>query len=487
MKIIPQHSQQQFLPTSAVVTEQPGDEVTSAEPQQRIPTTAEATIQNEAHFALSLKSFPSYRQAIPPSRSHHTTGSYTSNRRRRKAVKNATYAFSFRRHNRHAATSQIRAAVSEGGDVEDPSSPVGAILPLLRDRMRHSNWVVVLKTQILFHALFRRGNPRFVDYLAEEPSDTFDRSGFQDRSRRSPDHAPIIKTYATYLSRWLIMHKETSFLNSSISAVQNTHMFDKSSVQELVTALPHILYTVEALQFFPIEESFKNSQVFQPVFYYLLSDQQVFFVTLSKAISKLVNKFFSFKSAEAVPALAICLRYLQAYENVLPVINELRTITPRLQFPRLFFSLELAVQMQQYIDDGCEQKPDEQGVKLAVKRATMPNKTPPSEEQLQTVLNWRSAGDPSRPEEPVGMLLQTLRDRLRSSDWRIVIKAMVLFRALLHGCDQRLASKLSEYAELSFGSEFAQMFAKENNPDAEMHGPLILWYASYLRKRSSRL
>lgn len=67
----------------------------------------------------------------------------------------------------------ILTALSMGGNTADPSTPPGALLPLLRLRLIHPHPTIAFKSHTLSHALIRSGSPLLVSYLADHPRDTF--------------------------------------------------------------------------------------------------------------------------------------------------------------------------------------------------------------------------------------------------------------------------------------------------------------------------
>lgn len=60
-----------------------------------------------------------------------------------------------------------------GGDISRRNNPIGAVFYHLRKRMTSNDWIVVLKAQTIFHHLFRDGNPRFADRVANNIKSLF--------------------------------------------------------------------------------------------------------------------------------------------------------------------------------------------------------------------------------------------------------------------------------------------------------------------------
>lgn len=383
------------------------------------------------------------------------------------------------------AVKSVLAAVNLGGNTADKSTPIGALLPLLRTRIATPHWAIALKTEILFHAIFRSGRQRFLIFLADQSRDTFDRDNFDHQSPDGIIHTPFIRVYATYLKTWLQTHKHASFPPLLHTSEATANRFKTTNITDLQTSLPHLATILELLPDLPLPPPIQTSPTVRPALEMLLHDIQTLLTALRTAIPRLISLFFNLPPEHAVPAHTLYQRFLALPDKLSLVLETLSHVDPRWQIPELTLNPDIELQMQVYIAEGCEHHPQPDSLN-AVRVATAANNLPATNSEINAVLILtKEKADPASPNTPAGAVIAALRDSLRSSDWRVVAKALILFRSLLDGADIELVGQLCVEADM-FENSFAAAIDTEID-GAQQHLPLLSWFARFIRTRCSTL
>lgn len=239
-----------------------------------------------------------------------------------------------------------------GGSIENREAPCGSIYRQLGKRLLSEEWIVVLKSLVVFHRIFREGSDSFAKEVSRSSSSIFNLQGFRDSSHGGWSHVPFIRTYGRYLESWCRTKANIHFPEGPVytdipqvectntSAVfgnNNTerervanddymkktkfvygpNRFRDCSVEQLLEELPWLLENLECLVSCEIQGNIKRCPIALAGFSLILSDSYRLWNAIGDAMENLVESYFFLPYEQARDALAL-------YGHFVKLLKQLR-------------------------------------------------------------------------------------------------------------------------------------------------------------------
>jgi hypothetical protein len=252
-----------------------------------------------------------------------------------------------------------------GGSVMDKLTPTGAILHQLGKRLQWKDWIVVLKTMIVFHRIFQDGNPLFAAFLAQNASNIFRFHGYIEQTSEAVMNMPLILSYSQYLERWCLTKKRIdwpersqdgspyaspgvgfmpSMLNgpqmsgpsagygrgatgTNVERVRGPSRFQECDFLQLVEEVPYLQDNLDLLLAVRLEFSNTNSPPARGAVRLCLRDLVELLPALANAIQNLVEQFYSVDTPEILEsAFEIYRRYLDQDLGVAQYLKQCQSL-----------------------------------------------------------------------------------------------------------------------------------------------------------------
>lgn len=267
--------------------------------------------------------------------------------------------------------------------------------------------------------------------------------------------------------------------------------FDQSDVPDLLRSLPPVLDVLATLPGFVITPRLLASQLARPPLLMQLHDHIVICSSVSRAMTRLIDLFFTQDISYAVPLLSLYDRFLSLVAEARPTLSAMRAADPlwqQQQVPGANVLPGVRGDMQRYIDEGCPHiAVDGQPLWTAAARAaTEPTLAPAAQKDVDAVFRFARRGDPRDVSSPIGAAVHVLQERMTDKDLRVVLKAQTLLLVLLlhdGGENDALVHYLATttQGQSSFGGEACV------GDERDVHAPLVAWLAAYLPTRVAML
>lgn len=201
-------------------------------------------------------------------------------------------------------------SLRHGGKLKNVGSPIGGIFHHLASRMLDTDGIVVLKSQTVFHYLFRNDDA-FARLVAAEKSSLFALPAHQDTD--SKPYAAFAKSYGKYLQQWLAMKNCVNFPPGRMreddpATVQFYCNNPISAVIEAVSAMFDTLQTMFTIQF---DEDVKNLPAAATSFRLLLMEFSLLWDLARKGLNRVLERFSSLDKPIAESGLSMYSRYVQ--------------------------------------------------------------------------------------------------------------------------------------------------------------------------------
>ncbi|KAK4524834.1 hypothetical protein GAYE_SCF06G2736 [Galdieria yellowstonensis] len=232
-----------------------------------------------------------------------------------------------------------------GGSIENREAPCGSIYRQLGKRLLSEEWVVVLKSLVVFHRIFREGSDSFAREVSRSSSAIFNLQGFRDSSHGGWNHVPFIRSYGRYLESWCRTKANIQFpegpvyedipqLEHRSSAhtveigaerpfwmtdshgkktkfVYGPHRYRECPIEQLLEELPWLLTNLECLVSCEIQGNIKRCPIALTGFSLILSDSYRLWNVVSDAVENLLESYFFLPYEQARDALALYERFLK--------------------------------------------------------------------------------------------------------------------------------------------------------------------------------
>ncbi|KAL4571201.1 hypothetical protein LXL04_017954 [Taraxacum kok-saghyz] len=228
-----------------------------------------------------------------------------------------------------------------------PRADVGyCIHSLSRRMMRTKNWIVALKTLMVFHRVLREGDPSFREELLNysRRRHILQIQDFKDESSQLAwDCSSWVRTYATFLEERLECYRvvgfdiETERLTTAPGvpkAYGRTRVMNVDELLEQLPAVQELLYRLLACQ---PEGAAYNNQLILQAFALVLKESLKIYLVINDGITRLVELFFDLGKDDAMAAIDIYKRSEKQTEQLAEFYNlgkHLR-LSMNIQFPIL--------------------------------------------------------------------------------------------------------------------------------------------------------
>lgn len=170
----------------------------------------------------------------------------------------------------------------------------------LARRMELPDWIVVLKTLVVFHRLFRDGNPRFVGDLKWKGT-IFPLSRFNDpTSGEAHVQSVFIRKYALYLEEKVMV-----FRALRMEFEKDPGLLKGLSIEDSFVRLPKLQRQLDALINCQTSAEAITNPITSLAFEMLLKDSFKLYRGLNDAVITLLESFFSLDKNLAIQALEI--------------------------------------------------------------------------------------------------------------------------------------------------------------------------------------
>jgi len=182
----------------------------------------------------------------------------------------------------------------------DEPHKIGEMIHLLTKRLEFPDWLVVLKTLIVFHRLMRDGSTQVINELRYKSS-IFNLRRFADMSSPEAHHQSLfVRKYSQYLEEKVLVYKILGL--EFEKEFQNTKNY---SSEELFERIPRLQSQLNALLNCRSAKDHLNNSIIIFSFGLMLKDSFKLYKALNDAIINMLEHYFSMPKANAMKALEI--------------------------------------------------------------------------------------------------------------------------------------------------------------------------------------
>nr|KAJ0194428.1 hypothetical protein LSAT_V11C800416930 [Lactuca sativa] len=228
-----------------------------------------------------------------------------------------------------------------------PRADVGyCIHTLSRRLMKTKNWIVAMKTLMVFHRILREGDPSFREELLihSRRRHIFQIQDFRDDSSQLAwDCSSWLRTYATFLEERLECYRivgfdiETERLTTAPGinkAYSRTRLMNIDELLEQLPAMQQLLYRLFSCQ--PEGAAYHN-QLIPHALALVIKESLKIYCVINDGIIRLVELFFDLGKDEAIAAINIYKRSVKQTEQLGEFYNlgKHMRLSMNIQFPTL--------------------------------------------------------------------------------------------------------------------------------------------------------
>ncbi|GJQ11985.1 hypothetical protein GpartN1_g3776.t1 [Galdieria partita] len=270
-----------------------------------------------------------------------------------------------------------------GGSIENREAPCGSIYRQLGKRLLSEEWIVVLKSLVVFHRIFREGSDSFASEVSRSSSAIFNLQGFRDSSHGGWNHVPFIRCYGRYLESWCrtkanihfpegpvytdIPHvdsaEDTTFENHTerlsyatkdnmkkTKFLYGPHRYRECSIEQLLEELPWLLENLECLVSCEIQGNMKRCPIALAGFSLILSDSYRLWNVVCDAMENLVESYFFLPYEQAKEALTAYGHFLKLLRQLRKFFESAKMINAQVSVPDIHrIPSNIAGEMERYL------------------------------------------------------------------------------------------------------------------------------------------
>ncbi|EME32045.1 Putative clathrin assembly protein [Galdieria sulphuraria] len=270
-----------------------------------------------------------------------------------------------------------------GGSIENREAPCGSIYRQLGKRLLSEEWIVVLKSLVVFHRIFREGSDSFASEVSRSSSAIFNLQGFRDSSHGGWNHVPFIRCYGRYLESWCRTKANIHFPEGPVytdipqvewtdaNAFENhnerpshaihehmkktkflygPHRYRECSIEQLLEELPWLLENLECLVSCEIQGNMKRCPIALAGFSLILSDSYRLWNVICDAMENLVESYFFLPYEQAREALTVYGHFLKLLRKLRKFFESARMINAQVSVPEINrIPSNIAGEMERYL------------------------------------------------------------------------------------------------------------------------------------------
>jgi len=182
----------------------------------------------------------------------------------------------------------------------DEPHKIGELIHLLTKRLEFPDWLVVMKTLIVFHRLMRDGSTQVINELRYKSS-IFNLRRFADMSSPEAHHQSLfVRKYSQYLEEKVLVYKILGL--EFEKEFENTKNY---SAEELFERIPRLQSQLNALLNCRSAKDHLNNSIIIFAFGLMLKDSFKLYKALNDAIINMLEHYFSMPKSNAIKSLEI--------------------------------------------------------------------------------------------------------------------------------------------------------------------------------------
>lgn len=225
---------------------------------------------------------------------------------------------------------------------------INNLVSLLTRRLETPDWIVVLKTLVVFHRLLREAPNRLLIQTLKYKSDIFGRlRKFVDMSSQEAHHQSIfIRKYSQYLEEKVLVFKTLTTEFEKDPSITKSY-----TVDELLERLPRLQSQLNALINCRASKEHINNAIIITAWNYLLKDSFKLFSALNFGVIILLEHYFTMPKETASKIYEIYKLFTRETDGMTAVMNISQRFT-RSEIPELQHApLTLLESLEGYLKD----------------------------------------------------------------------------------------------------------------------------------------
>ncbi|EGG19949.1 ANTH domain-containing protein [Cavenderia fasciculata] len=194
--------------------------------------------------------------------------------------------------------------------------PIGDLYMSLLRRLEQPDWIIVLKTLVVFHRLFGGGNVRFLEDLSHRGM-IFPLTRFTDMtSTQAHQQSVFIRKYSSYLEEKVFAYRE-------MHCEFEKESFKGLSIDQLLKKIPKMQRQFDALLATHVEEVCDNIITIN-AFELLLKDSFKIYCNLNDAVLSVLELYFNMTKRDATTALEIYKVFMRETDDIIRFFDSSR-------------------------------------------------------------------------------------------------------------------------------------------------------------------
>ncbi|GAM28829.1 hypothetical protein SAMD00019534_120050 [Acytostelium subglobosum LB1] len=189
--------------------------------------------------------------------------------------------------------------------------PIGDLYMSLLKRLEQPDWIIVLKTLVVFHRLFQQGSGRFIEDLSHRGM-VFPLVRFTDMtSTQAHQQSVFIRKYSTYLEEKIFAYRE-----SKLEFEKESYSSKGLSIEQLLNRIPKMQRQFDALMGTHVDEVCDNIITIN-AFELLLKDSFKMYCNLNDAVLNVLEQYFNMTKRDATTALGIYKTFMRETNDII--------------------------------------------------------------------------------------------------------------------------------------------------------------------------
>lgn len=231
----------------------------------------------------------------------------------------------------------ILGALNSSSNCIRHQSPVEAIFHCLKERMYTLDYCHIIKSQTIFHHIFREGEDAVIKYIGARSRRIFATDLFANETRYSIFRDTFIESYGRYLEKRLTMMVETHFPHPPCDENDPTirKAFKQGTTDNVIKVLPLLMDTAHTLTNIPIDGLVAHAPVASVATSMLFSDLTVLLTAIFNSVIRLLDLHMALPRSNAALALKLYARFTTLLSNMRPFLTAMQARTIGCRVPVL--------------------------------------------------------------------------------------------------------------------------------------------------------
>eukprot|EP01023_Acetabularia_acetabulum_P057706 TRINITY_DN6734_c0_g1_i11.p1 TRINITY_DN6734_c0_g1~~TRINITY_DN6734_c0_g1_i11.p1 ORF type:complete len:340 (-),score=58.28 TRINITY_DN6734_c0_g1_i11:12-1031(-) len=238
------------------------------------------------------------------------------------------------------------------------------IIQGLNDRLKSTEWLIVLKTQMVYHRLFREADVTFLEEFCqlEKGRELLIMNNFTDQKPATFDYSAFVRSFSLYLNQRKELYNAIRY-DSDRDNSENSMILGFPS-EKILQAVPMLHKLLQRIVSCVPEGKAARNSVVQSAVVPLVRECLRVYRTAQEGLVKLIDVFFEMDSRDAMKTVQVYREALEIHERLLDYFQKVQTIPDlgsQVHMPNLQpLPSDFLTQMEEYVTTTANNNPQQQ-------------------------------------------------------------------------------------------------------------------------------